>query len=103
MRAACLPMLRSMRDEQLRVAIVGAGDVAHRHYLPALNSMASDVRLVAVADPRDGAGEALTRSAETWSPGATAYRDVRELLRTEKARRRDRPDAGTPARPDELG
>src|SRR5689334_18996402 len=80
--AACLPMLQSMRDQPLRVAIVGAGDVAHRHYLPALGSMASDVQLVAVVDPRDGAGEALARAAEPWSPGAAVYRDLGEMLGT---------------------
>src|SRR4051794_40860879 len=84
LRAACLPMLPSMRDQQpLRVAIVGAGDVAHRHYLPALESMSSVVQVAAVVDPRDGAGEALAHPAERWSPGATAYRDLGEMLRTE--------------------
>src|SRR3954453_19398175 len=83
LRTACLTMLRSMSDQPLRVAIVGAGDVAHRHYLPALESMAPHVRLAAVIDPRDGAGEALVRAAETWSPGASVHRDLGEMLRAE--------------------
>jgi predicted dehydrogenase len=69
--------------KRLQIAIIGAGDVAHRHYLPALKSVASRVRLAAVADPRAGAGEALASAAASWSPGATAYGDAGEMLRSE--------------------
>ena len=65
----------------IRVGIVGCGDVVHRHYLPALASMADDVTLAAVADPRDGAGEAVAAAAASWSPGTKVYRDVETMLR----------------------
>jgi len=66
--------------DRLRVGIVGGGDVAHRHYLPALRSVADRVTLAAVADPRDGAAESVAAAATEWSPGARAYRDVGEML-----------------------
>ena len=65
----------------VRVGIVGVGDVAHRHYLPALESLAPRVTLAAVADPRDGAGEAVASAVAGWSPGTQAYRSVEEMLR----------------------
>lgn len=64
-----------------RVGIVGVGDVAHRHYLPALESLSSSVTLAAVADPRDGAGEAVASAVADWSPGTQVYRSVDEMLR----------------------
>ena len=69
------------RDGRLRVGIVGCGDVAHRHYLPALASMADSVTLAAVADPRDGAGEAVASAVADWSPGTRVFREVDEMLR----------------------
>jgi predicted dehydrogenase len=65
---------------RLRIGILGAGDVAHRHYLPALASVPGDVALAAVADPREGAGEALARAVETWSPGTRIFRDLESML-----------------------
>lgn len=65
----------------IRVGIVGCGDVVHRHYLPALASMADVVTLAAVADPRDGAGEAVAAAAAAWSPGTEVFRDVETILR----------------------
>jgi len=69
-----------MSHDPLRVGIVGCGDVAHRHYLPALRSVADRVRLVAVADPREGAAEAVATAAAEWSPGTRAHRDLDEML-----------------------
>lgn len=62
-----------------RLAIVGAGDVAHRHYLPTLRSMAADVDLVAFVDPRAEAGDRALQAARDWAPAALAVRSIEEL------------------------
>ncbi|HET7181299.1 MAG TPA: Gfo/Idh/MocA family oxidoreductase [Candidatus Limnocylindrales bacterium] len=64
----------------LRIGIVGCGDVAARHYLPALEGVASLASVVALADPREGAAEALAASIATWAPGVQAYRAVEAML-----------------------
>jgi predicted dehydrogenase len=69
------------RPDRLRVGIVGCGDVAHRHYLPALETMADRVTLAAVADPRESAGEAVAAAVAGWSPGTQVYRDLDEMVR----------------------
>src|SRR5258705_12435195 len=61
--------------------MVGGGDVAHRHYLPALESLAEKVTIAAVADPRQGAGEAVASAVADWSPGTQVYGSVEEMLR----------------------
>ena len=68
-----------MRDK-LRLGIVGAGDVAHRHYLPALEGLADRVEVAAVADPREGAGEAVAKAVADWSPGTRPFRDLDAML-----------------------
>jgi predicted dehydrogenase len=67
--------------DRLRIGIVGAGDVAHRHYIPALESRADAVAVAAVADPREGAGEAVASAVARWSPGTEVYRDLDDMLR----------------------
>jgi predicted dehydrogenase len=62
-----------------RLAIVGAGDVAHRHYLPTLRSMADEVELVAFVEPRQSAGETAVRAVREWAPAAVAVPSVEEL------------------------
>src|SRR4051812_32632937 len=69
-----------MTRDRLRAGIVGCGDVAHRHYLPALASMRDRVAVAAVSDPRDGAAEAVAAAVAEWSPGARPYRAVDEML-----------------------
>ena len=69
-----------MTRERLRIGIVGCGDVAHRHYLPALASRADSVSLAAVADPREGAGAAAASAVAGWSPGTRVFRDLDEML-----------------------
>jgi predicted dehydrogenase len=68
--------------DRIRVGVVGCGDVAHRHYLPAFESMADRVTVAAVADPREEAGEAVAAAVAEWSPGTEIYRDLDEMLRT---------------------
>ena len=69
-----------MTEDRLRIGIVGCGDVAHRHYLPALAHMAADVRIAAVMDPREEAARAAVASVEAWSPGVRVYRDLAGML-----------------------
>ncbi len=69
-----------MKADRIRVGIVGCGDVVHRHYLPALESMADRVTLAAVADPRDAAAEAVAAAAAAWSRGTEVFRDVEAML-----------------------
>jgi predicted dehydrogenase len=70
--------------ERLRIGIVGCGDVAHRHYLPGLASMADEIEIAAAADPKPGAPEALAAAVESWSPGARSYSDPVEMLTRER-------------------
>ena len=74
-------LVQDPRD-RIRVGIVGCGDVAHRHYLPALASTADRVTVAAVADPREEAGEAVAAAVADWSPGTRVYRDLDEMLRS---------------------
>ncbi len=71
----------AVRPDRVRIGIVGCGDVVHRHYLPALASLADVVTLAAVADPREGAGEGVAAAAAAWSPGTLVFRDVAAMLR----------------------
>ena len=67
-------------EPKLRLAIVGTGDVAYRHYLPALADLAGDVAITAFVDPRSGAAEGAAASVAGWSPGATPYTDLDVML-----------------------
>jgi predicted dehydrogenase len=72
-QAASTPEIRT------RLAVVGAGDVAHRHYLPALREIADRVEVVAFVDRRGGAGEDAAAAVADWSPAAVALEDIAEL------------------------
>jgi predicted dehydrogenase len=67
-------------DTRLRIGIVGCGDVARRHYLPALADLADRVRVAAFMDVRPGAAEALVSEVAAWSPGARAFHDLDAML-----------------------
>jgi predicted dehydrogenase len=75
--------MRSMAPDRLRIGIVGCGDVAHRHYLPALASRSDRITVTAAADPRPGAAEALAQAVAGWSPKVQPYLDADEMLRRE--------------------
>ena len=65
-------------SERLRVGIVGCGDVAHRHYLPALavaRATASRSRPSRIRDP--GPPSAVAAAVADWSPGTQDYRGRR--------------------------
>jgi predicted dehydrogenase len=66
--------------DRLRIGIVGCGDVAHRHYLPALADMAADVSIAAVMDPREEVARATADGIGGWSPGTRVYRDLSTML-----------------------
>ena len=67
-------------DRKTRLAIVGTGDVAYRHYLPALEALADRVAITAFVDPRPGAAERAAASVAAWSPGAAPYADLEAML-----------------------
>ena len=67
-------------EPKLRLAIVGTGDVAYRHYLPALEPLADQVAITAFVDPRPGAAERAAASVAAWSPGAAPYTDLDAML-----------------------
>ena len=68
--------------ERTRIAIVAAGDVAQRWYLPTLVGLADKVDLVAISDPRPGAAENLVAAARAavsaWA--TAAYTDAATML-----------------------
>jgi predicted dehydrogenase len=70
-----------MATDKLAIGIVGCGDVAHRHYLPALAELAAHVGIAAVTDPREEAARATAESIAGWSPGTRVYRDLAVMLR----------------------
>jgi predicted dehydrogenase len=70
-----------MTQDRLRIGIVGCGDVAHRHYLPALAEMADHVRIAAVMDQREEVARTTAAGIVEWSPGTRVYDDLRAMLR----------------------
>jgi predicted dehydrogenase len=67
-------------NPRIRLAIVGCGDVAYRHYLPALSELSDRVQIAALVDPRPGAAQRAADHVAGWSPGATAHTDVEGML-----------------------
>jgi len=65
---------------EVRIGIVGCGDVARRHYLPALADLAATARIVACMDVRREAAEALVAEVASWSPGARAFDTLEAML-----------------------
>jgi predicted dehydrogenase len=65
---------------RLRVAIVGCGDVAHRHYLPPLIDLAAKAEIVGCCDARLEAAERLAALARPTSPGVAAFDRLDEML-----------------------
>lgn len=76
-----------MPGTRLRVAIVGCGDVAHRHYLPPLLELAARVEVVGCCDARLEAAERLASVLRATSPGVAVFDQLDEMLQT------TRPDA----------
>jgi predicted dehydrogenase len=72
---------------RIRVAVVGCGDAAHRHYLPPLAALADRVEIVAACDARLDAAARTVEAVRGWSPDARAFDSLDEMLV------RTRPDA----------
>jgi predicted dehydrogenase len=68
------------KTDRLRIGIVGCGDVAHRHYLPALRSRSDRVAITALADPNAAATEAIGAALGEWSADPATYRSVETML-----------------------
>jgi predicted dehydrogenase len=66
--------------DRLRIGIVGCGDVARRHYLPALADLADRVRVASFMDVRRAAADALVAEVAAWSPDARAFDDLDAML-----------------------
>jgi predicted dehydrogenase len=66
--------------ERLRIGIVGCGDVARRHYLPALRSRSDRVAITALADPDPAATAAVGTALAEWSPEPATYRSAESML-----------------------
>ena len=69
-----------MASDRIRIAVIGCGDVADRHYLPALEALADKVVIAALVDPRPGAAERAAASVAGWSPGARVHLMLDEML-----------------------
>jgi predicted dehydrogenase len=74
-----------MAEQRLRIAIVGCGDVADRHYLPALASMADRIEIAALVDARPQATEALATAVRAAAPAwndtqPAAFSDLKTML-----------------------
>jgi predicted dehydrogenase len=69
-----------MSNDRIPIALIGCGDVADRHYLPALEALADRVVVAALVDPRPGVAERAAVSVADWSPGARTYLQLEEML-----------------------
>ncbi|MFL5750770.1 MAG: Gfo/Idh/MocA family protein, partial [Chloroflexota bacterium] len=69
--------------DRLRLGIVGCGDVVHRHYLPGIITRSDRVAITALADPGPGAAASVASAVSGWSPDATTYPGVEEMLDAE--------------------
>lgn len=65
------------------LAIVGCGDVAHRSYLPGLQTMAGEARVAQVFDPDPERARRAVAACAAWSPAARAAADLQSLLADE--------------------
>lgn len=70
-----------MAANPLRIGIVGCGDVASRHYFPALAELAPDVRVTALMDARLDAAQRAAATIAGWSPGVAVFDDLEAMLR----------------------
>jgi predicted dehydrogenase len=72
---------------RLRVAIVGCGDVAYRHYLPPLIALAARAEIVGFCATTTASAERAAQFVHATSPSALAFDHLDEMLE------RVRPDA----------
>ena len=72
--------MRAVADARLRIGIVGCGDVARRHYLPALADLADRVRIASVMDVRGPAADGLAADVASWSAEVRSFDDLDAML-----------------------
>ncbi len=65
---------------RLRIGVAGCGDVAGRHYLPALALVSDTVEVVATCDPEPAAAARAADLVRPWSPGVRQFRGVVDML-----------------------
>jgi predicted dehydrogenase len=68
-------------DGRVRLGIVGCGDVAFRSYLPGIEKVAQEARVVALCDVRAENAERASEACSSWSPGARTYTDHSAMFR----------------------
>ncbi len=69
-----------MAADPLRIGIVGCGDVASRHYFPALAELAPRVRIAALMDARLDAAQRAAAAIKGWSPDVELFYDLEAML-----------------------
>ena len=69
-----------MASNPLRIGIVGCGDVASRHYFPALTELEPGVRVTALMDARLEAAQRAAAAIRDWSPGVAVFDDLSAML-----------------------
>lgn len=67
-------------ERPVRLAVVGAGDVWHRHYEPPLRALAPDVEITAFVEPSPANAQRALAAVSDWSPHAVAVPDVGTLV-----------------------
>ena len=67
-------------EGKIPIGVLGTGDVALRSYFPALASIQDLVQVVAVSDLDEARARRGVDACASWSPGAAAYTDHRQLL-----------------------
>ncbi|MFI5258639.1 MAG: Gfo/Idh/MocA family protein [Candidatus Limnocylindrales bacterium] len=69
-----------MPATRVRVAIVGSGDAAHRHYLEPLRALAARAEIVGCCDRTLAKAERLAAAARGFSPDAVPFDRLDEML-----------------------
>lgn len=69
-----------MSGSRIRIAIVGCGDAAYRHYLPPLTALADRVEIVGAAATRLESARRLTEFVAGWSPAARPFDSLEAML-----------------------
>jgi predicted dehydrogenase len=65
---------------RIRIAIVGCGDAAYRHYLPPLEALADHVEIVGACSSRVVSARRLADFVAPWSPSAVASDSLETML-----------------------
>jgi predicted dehydrogenase len=69
-----------LSSPRIRVAIVGCGDAAYRHYLPPLEVLADRVEIVGACSSRMASARRLAEFVAQWSPAAASFDSLETML-----------------------